>query len=286
MPDRTDLAAAALGATSLLATAAYAILVPTAFTNGLPNVASYLLLSVPVYSYAAYWSVSIRNALAAPLYRRQSLGIGLVTIAIWGVVLSFVLLPNGTSSPATYFLNFSAFDLLFIVLFYWIDASVRTSRRSDPLVRDTLYWSKIRIPLWIAIIVTTLIPLLILGYVGVTSNTTVLNQLNEGTFGGPVVTFALNVVTNFSVIIPICGIIYLPLIAARSKWNRNLRNHFLWFAPASVGVLLIFFGPSSGSTSLAGNLISGFLLVLVGYSLYRSAKALVPLNRVSSSPTD
>lgn len=257
-------------------------MVPNSFVSGVPSITSYLILSVPIFSYAAYWAFSIRRALAVHRYRRQALGIGLVVLAIWGAIAVFVLVPSSSSSVVAQFEQFAAFYLLFIVVFYWIDASVLTARRSDPLLRDTFYWSRIRIPLWIAIIVTTLIPLLILAYVGVTSDTVAFNQLNAGTFGGPMFQDFLNAVSNFSVVIPLCGIIYLPAIARRSKWDRSLRRHFIWFAPASVGLLLVFFGPSYGTSSFAGFMFHGVVLAIVGYTLYRSAKALVPINRLQA----
>jgi hypothetical protein len=285
MPDRADILAAALAAIGSLTSGVYLLLVPSAVDAGPPGTVVFLLLTVPIYPYAAYWALSIRHALAVPLYRRQAFGIGFVVLALWATIGAFVVLPSNASSPLVSFGQFFAFYFLFIVLFYWIDSSVLTSRRSDPLLRDTLYWSKIRIPLWIAIIITTLIPFSILGYIAITSDTTAFDQLGAGTFGGPVISLALIVITNFAIVIPICGIIYLPVIAVRLKWDKSLRRHFVWFAPASAGLLLIFFGPLSGSNSFAGNVINGLTLGIMGYSLYKSAKALVPLNRVSLTET-
>jgi hypothetical protein len=261
----------------------YAALVPNSFVSGSPSIETFLILTVPIYSYGAYWAFSIRHALAVRRYRRQALGIGLIVLAIWATVCVFVLIPSPSASPLPSFESFLAFYILFIVLFYWIDASVLTARRSDPLLRDVLYWSRIRIPLWIAIIVTSLIPLLVSAYIGIASDTTAFNQLNAGTFGGPVISLVLDVVTNFSVVILICGMIYLPASAIRSKWDRSLRGHFLWFAPASACLFFGFFGPTSGSSSFVAEVVGGLVLVIAGYTLYRSAKALVPLNTVSLS---
>ena len=226
-----------------------------------------------------YWAISISRALRVPLYRRQAFGVGFLVFAIWAVVAAFVLLGAIVSSPWEVFELFVAYYFRFIVLFYWIDASILASRRSDPLLRDTLYWSKVRIILWIAIVVTTLIPMAILGYTLLTSNNALFEQMTNGTLGGPVISNLLDgIVLNFPIVIPIVGLIYLPAISLRSKWDRSLRRHFIWFAPASLGVLLLFFGiPMPQSV---GQFVSPLLLVVMGYSLYRSAKALVPLNRV------
>jgi hypothetical protein len=282
LPDNPDVLAAVLAAVAFAATELCAVFVPGAIGPNGPSPALYLILTAPIFPYAAYWAFSIRHALAVPLYRRQAFGIGFVVLAAWAIIAVFVVVPTATTLFANV-VQFSAFYFLFIVLFYWIDSSVLASRRSDPLLRDTLHWSKIRVFLWIAIIITTAIPFLILGYISVTSSQALFDQLNSGTLGGADFSFLLNVVViNFPIVIPICGLIYLPAIALRAKWDRSLRRHFLWFAPASVAMLLIFFGPTSG-TGVFGEIVTPLVVVIMGYSLYRSAKALVPLSYVVSS---
>ena len=261
----------------------YAFLVPGANGPNGPSLPLYLILATPVTLYAAYWAFSIRRALRVHLYRRQAFGVGFLVLAIWGVLAVFIALGLNVSTPVATLEQFSAFYFLFFVLFYWIDSSVLASRRSDPLLRDTLQWSKVRIFLWASIIITTLIPFVILIDVLATSNSALFDQMNNGTIGGPVISNLLDgVVLNFPVVIPIVGLIYLPVISSRSKWDRNLRTHFIWFVPASLGLLLIFFGipvPES-----VGVILNPFVLIGMYYSLYRSAKALVPLNRVSLGP--
>lgn len=280
MLDRADLTGVIIAIVSFLVGISYTLVDPqTAFVSGIPTLPLYLILALPIFSYATYWAFSIRRALAVRTYRRQALGIGSVVVAVFCVIAVFVVVPAGSTLSAS-FIQFVAFDILFLVLFYWIDASVLACRRSDPLLRDVLYWLKIRIPLWFAILVTTAIPILILGYIALTSNVALFNQVNNGTFGGPIVEDALNFTANFSIVILICGIIYLPASALRSKWDKNLRRHFLWFAPTAAVLLLIFFGPLSGSKSLASGVLDSLLLLILGYSLYRSAKALVPLNKI------
>jgi hypothetical protein len=284
MPDRPDILAAVLAAVAFVVTEIYVIFVPGAIGPNGPSPALYLILTVLIFPYAAYWAFSIRHALAVPLYRRQAFGIGFIVLAVWAVLAVFVVVPTA-NTPLDTIEQFSAFYFFFIALFYWIDSSVLASRRSDPLRRDTLYWSKMRVLLWVAIIVTTAIPFLILGYAALASNQALTNQLNAGTFGGPVISVILfGIVFNFPVVIPICGLIYLPAIAMRAKWDRSLRRHFLWFVPPSVVMLFVFFGPSmGGGTSSADSIITPLSVVIMGYSLYRSAKALVPLNFVAPS---
>ena len=240
-------------------------------------------LSTPVSLYATYWAFSIRRPLRVHLYRRQAFGIGFLVLAIWVVLGVFISIGLNVSTPMATLEQFSAFYFLFFVLFYWIDSSVLASRRSDPLLRDTLQWSKVRIFLWASIIITTLIPLVILIDVIGTSNSALFDQMNNGTLGGPVISNLLGgVVLNYPIVIPIVGLIYLPVISIRSKWDRNLRMHFIWFVPASLGDLLIFFGiPVPESVSVV---LDPLILIGMCYALYRSAKALVPLHRVALGP--
>jgi hypothetical protein len=287
MPDKADIAAIILTLSSYAVTMVYAFSVPGAITQNGPSFPTYLILTVPIFTFAAYWAFDVRRALAVRIYRSQALGVGMLILAFWTTIAAFVLTPTNPSSFLPSLVQILAFSFLFIVLFYWIDASIRTARRSDPLLRDTFYWGKLRIVIWIGLIVSTVVPIAALLYVGFTANPSLTNQLNAGTFGGPVFSFILNnFLFNFPLAVPVVGIIYIPAIAVRAKWNRNLRNHFIWFAPVAAAVLLIFFGPIAGAPiDIVSLLVTGPLVVVTGYSLFRSAKALVSLNRISTSIT-
>jgi len=277
--DRADLTAAVLTAIGFFATAGYLSITPSAFTGNVPNLQVIILDTLPIYFYAGYWAFSIRHALAVPLYRRQALGIGFIVLAIWTSLAEFAGVPRSLSlriyAPLTTF----SFYFLFFVIFYWIDASVLASRRSDPLLRDTLYWSKVRIPPWIANFVIWGIPLLIIGYASIFGDITLLNEMNTGIFPNSIMGTLLGVIYNvLPLLVPISGLIYLPAIAVRSKWDRSLRRHFVWFAPV-VLFLFVFF--LNFPDSLVGHLVPGLIIAVTGFTLYKSAKLLVPLNRIS-----
>ena len=274
--------AAALAVATYAAAELYAFLSPGAIGPNGPSLPLYLILGTPVSLYAAYWAFSIRRALRVRLYRRQAFGIGFLVLALWGVLGWVIFLGPNVSTPSADLEQSFAFYFLFIALFYWIDASVLASRRSDPLLRDTLHWSRVRLVLWAGIIVTTVIPFVVLTYIVAASNSALFDQMNNGTFGNQAINFLLDgVVFNFPVVIPIAGLIYLPAISLRSKWDRSLRRHFVWFVPASLGILLIFF-PIPMPQS-ANQLVTPLILVVMCYALYRSAKALVPLNMISAT---
>ncbi len=233
-------------------------------------------------SYSAYWAFSIRKALASSLYRRQALGIGLV--AFFGE-LSFVAL----ALVAAYDLNsllkglvppsFQAYGLMVIAfevaLFYWIDSSILAARRSDPLLRDTFSWRRLRPLFWIL-------------FLGLEITSIVLPE-SAFTSGGLSSTAILLVYLPF--IIPVVsGVVILP-IAARRSGDATLRRHLIWFAFFVAGVFLsglpnfLELSTTQGfSPANAFPLSLTYLISLIAsYFIYRSVKSLAPLNKIPLS---
>jgi hypothetical protein len=270
MVDRADFTAILLVVAGSIAAAIFLVFVPQAFSSNGSVLAAvaFVVITAPIYSYAAYWAFGVRHALAFRFYRRQAFGIGVIVLAIWSTNAISAL--SGLVSLQIYsaLSNLTWYFLLF-TLFYWIDASVLASRRSDPLLRDTFHWSKLRIPLWIVDLLAIGVTLSLLGYSEITGNVTLLNQVNAGTFNNAI----LNFLSGFPLVLAIvCGIIFLSAIAVRAKWNKTLRRHFAWFA-----LFLIFlFG------ILGFNPAGPIVFVCAGFALYKSAKSLVPLNRIPS----
>ncbi len=276
MSDRADITAATL--TGVGYVAAFIMAISTKY-SGLPV---FLVATIPIFAYALYWALSIRHALAVPLYRRQALGIAFIVVAYWLTLGVFWVVPSTWPLAAYTVITNYSFYSLFIILFYWIDASILASRRSDPLLRDTLYWSKIRKSIWIVVAITWFIPLAVISYAGIAGDVSLMNDFNSGTFPNTELYLLLRIVYNLPILVLICGIIYLPAIAIRARWDQSLRRHFIWFAPTALGLLILFFG-IVGSLGSLGLYIGALIIVITGYTLYRSAKALVPLNRLSQS---
>ncbi|HZY94736.1 MAG TPA: hypothetical protein VFE98_07780 [Candidatus Bathyarchaeia archaeon] len=103
------------------------------------------LVVAGLFSYSAYWAFVTRRALQHGLYRRQALWVG--WMAVYFVALTTVL-----SLLLTFQINVLSINILggaligagFVVMFLWIDSTIRVARRSDPLSRDALRWSKLR----------------------------------------------------------------------------------------------------------------------------------------------
>jgi len=232
-----------------------------------------------VFLLASYEALAIRRALAVRLYRNQALGIGLVALAF--VVLSafqlsvLPFLPPNTGGPFGTPINYPFIYFTWLVLFYWIDASVRAARRSDPLLRDTLRWSQVRIVVWALVIGSIAVTSSIVLYLVVETGLSIFAQASLP-FGGPGAS-PLNFLTFFVPII--FGAVYLPVAALRSK-DPTLRRHLAWFGLGFlffVAILFLFNSPFPEIAQLA----QSEMVVSVGYFLYRSARSLVPLNRIS-----
>jgi hypothetical protein len=213
--------------------------------------------------YAAYWALGIRRALAVRLYRNQALGIGLVSLGFVGVVFGSTFAYQSAFAEVKDALQL----LVFIIMFYWIDASIRAGRRSDPLLRDTFHWKLVRLPLWV----------LIIGF---------YLALIFSAYLFPELVNAISVPTILLVFfIPVLsGALILPVVARRSK-DFTLRRHLQWFALLAVAYLVLLIGIFTifpAQTGLSPYIGWADLWFFVGgYFLYRSAKSLVPLNRIS-----
>jgi hypothetical protein len=268
MLDRADIAGIILVAAGLVAAIFFLLFTPSSFSNG--SAIPFIVSTGPIFCYAAYWAFSVRHALKVRLYRKQAFGVGVIVLALWSTVGIYGALQGLLSLQLFSALSTLTWYFLFLTLFYWIDSSVLASRRSDPLLRDTLYWSKLRIPLWTVEFFAIGVTFSVLSYAEITGNIALLNQLAVGTFDNAI----LNFVYGLPVVLGlVCGIVFLSAVAVRAKWDRTLRKHFGWFA---LFLLLAF-----GSIGNEPFLIGPISFLLAGFALYRSAKSLVPLNRIS-----
>jgi hypothetical protein len=215
--------------------------------------------SFALLSYALYWALAVRHALFIRLYRNQALGVGLVALAVllsvYGPFPS-ALFPYPSSTD-----NLFGFIIIFfaiLLIFFWIDSSIRAARRSDPLLRDILHWSKVRKVLW---------PLDI-GIVAILAVWIVLNLGNLLLF---LVPYLIDIAA---------GALFIPIAAKRSK-DPVLRKHFIWFGVFFLSLVPLFFGEVNFPNDVVSDLLVFGGLFLGGYALYRSARSLVPLNQIS-----
>jgi hypothetical protein len=220
------------------------------------TIIGYAFLDAPqifIFLFPAYWAFDIRRALAVRVYRNQALGIGLVSLA-------FLFLGIFISTSFSY-------NLSLIVIFYWLDASILAARRSDPLLRDTLRWSKLRSVVWAMNLIAIGV-----GAFFVVSKGDISYMPSDAIWG--------NVVVLPDFAIPILALVFLPLVARRSG-DSTLRRHIEWFG---VFAVLQFVAILGGATIIGGaSYFVGF--AFGGYCLFRSARSLAPINRLARQGT-
>ncbi len=206
-----------------------------------------------LFGYAIFWALNIRRALRVKLYRNQALGLAFVaaTALLFPGPAGYLLLNFGPSLMAV-----AVIYSPLLLIFYWIDASLRATRRSDPLLRDTLHWEKVRKILWPA-------DILVVGYLFILQSGLIPSE-NTVLFLVPYL---------FDIIL---GVIFLPIVARRSK-DRTLRRHFAWFGIFFLALVPVFLAGFTFPNDLQSVLQTFAGLLLGGFALYRGARSLAPL---------
>src|SRR5207245_11220005 len=100
------------------------------------------LIVAVTFSYATYWAFTIRRVLVHRLYRRQATWVG--RMGVYFVALSSFLtlaLSTGVSSLYVNVVRGLLIGSGFIVIFAWMDSTIRVARLYDSLLRATLRWS-------------------------------------------------------------------------------------------------------------------------------------------------
>lgn len=245
------------------------------------------LVVLLAFGYAAFWAFSVRRGLAVRLYRRQALGIGLVSITVaW-----FTFLFDGggyflSSAPDLVTdLQFTVFLLSLVPVFYWTDVSLLAVRSSDPLERDLFHWSRARVVLWGTLAVIALTIVAFDTYLGIYPQ--VLEEVANSSCafcppGTPGVVAPILILVVLGVPL-VAAALLLPFAARRSK-DITLRRHLKWFGMAIVFVVLffvvVFFLPQANpdsSSNLLAEPVAVLLFAASGYCLYRSARAVTPI---------
>jgi hypothetical protein len=217
-------------------------------------------LVVAVFLYAAYWAFTIRRVLLTPLYRREAFWVGAMGIYFvgLGVFLAIALTLQLNDLPVN-LLGAFIFAFGFTLIFFWVDSTIHIARRSDPLFRDTLRWSKLRYVFWIV------------------------------TIGGAIGAFITSITSGFVSATPFGGALLFGAIALLLSGRRSadvtLRGHLRWTG------LCIFIEWLVGQTvqTLSQRLTDPYLaqsltwpIVLAGaYCLYRGARSLAPVGHMA-----
>jgi hypothetical protein len=204
----------------------------------------------------------------SPLYRNRALWVGAVGTFFALLVLSAILI--GTFASANRFLILFQFGLTnfgAILVFGWIDSNVRVARRSDPLRRNTLHWTKLRILIW-GILSIALVGGLVSAFVSDINNVSSLAGLGGAFLESPFTPAAA------------FGIVALAISRRRIN-DVTLRRHIKWLVFFVLILLfatrLVEYSPSSLSTV---GFIGILLLACGAYFLYMAARSLSQLDHL------
>jgi hypothetical protein len=241
-----------------------------------------------VLAYTAYWALVIRRSLMVQLFRRQALWTGAIAAiytGLFSVAFTFLLIIHSSSSLLDFIVSVSQ-DIGIIMIFAWIDTSVKIARRSDPLLRDTLSWSKLRILLW-----TIIIGAFISTYYFSISSALAGGSLSNA----PSLPLLISLVTALATPF-VSGLVVLPISAARSK-DPIFRRHLKWFSifvivlgtTVWLAVSAIFQGSVTGFIDIIEvigkvpvlNEVTFLVIIIASCALYQSARSLAPINRLT-----
>lgn len=222
---------------------------------------------VAIFSYGAYWAFQVRSALVSRLYRNRALWVGAVGTFLALLVLSDIIIGSLNSvDPYLSLFQFSIGYLGAALTFAWVDTTLILARKSDPLQRNTLHWSKLRIVVWLGL------TLAIAG--GLAS--AILTRANYFmTPTGPQGAFLYGPYGGYAIFsVP-------ALIKSRGRaGDIVLRRHLRWL---TLFVVVLFFTSSliNNPSSSIPRTIGAFLLIVDAYCLYKAARSLAPLSHVS-----
>jgi hypothetical protein len=221
---------------------------------------------------ASYRAFEVGRRLAVRLYRYRAFTVG----AIAAYFVFGLLVGNfyGSQIPTFPLALFSV--SLIIPTLFWLDATVRVARRSDPYERDSLHWTKLRYLLVAGLVVATGVvlakaPIVLIIGVGVGIPTAAPIEYQ-------VLGFSIYGVSLF------VSAVLLVISALRSK-DKTLQNQLKWFAlyPASVLVGLVQFGlinylfsssPADSQLKILAIFVIYILIAFGGFCLYKSTKSL------------
>jgi len=251
------------------------------------------IATAAVFIYGAYWAFAIRGVLVGRIYRNQALWLGALFITAL-IASDAVLLPSSDNPSIAAIVRFLAYGPWpILVVFEFLDSTIPVLRRSDPLLRSILHWKLLRVVIWCVLVFTTIFAAYATIYLSTcfsTANTPACINAAMGSSGW------LEAVLGFwggyywvdASLVLILGIAGLLIVAIRSS-DRVLRRSLMWLGAGLLCVpCLVLVSAVEGVIGLSyydmiysyGIIPWNAVAILLGYTLYKSARSLTPLNRL------
>jgi hypothetical protein len=212
-----------------------------------------------IFLLAAYRSFAVGDALAGTLYRRRALWTGGVALVVGWYALQQAFLEYLLPAPTTFVPSLYQYLYYFvlvlvgsIVIFAWIDSTIRVALDLDFLHRDALRWKGLRKYVWALIIV--------------------------GSVGGGLATSNLQFI--------IFGILYAILFAyfagvlirsGQRVHQTTMKAYSRW-----LGLILLSLIFEIGTGTAIGFNVN-FPLILAAYCMYRAATSLSKSRRMAAA---
>jgi len=226
------------------------------------------VIDAGIFGFGAYWAWEFRSAFASPLYRRQALWVAAIAsyFAVYFVVVATTMMLGvgplaGTAVPR---IAASMFVYLGVTMFFiWIDSTVKLARRSDPLRRDTLSWSKLRWFFGLLVVIGTFFALVETPAYSFTQATPIFGPIGVTLLVGAAVLY----------------------VSGRRSGDPLLKAHLRWFGyfAAILWVTSVIEGSSLARSAAASPLVDAVSYAafwISAYFLYRSARDIAPLSPV------
>jgi hypothetical protein len=231
------------------------------------------VIPAAIFLFDSYWSFEIRKALASPIYRSHALWQGAVNIMV--ALAIFATYTSGLFVSTLLVVFYTAF---FVVVFAFIDSTIKVARRSDPLLRPILRWDTIRMAGWCSI-----------------GALTIVNVVSYLVYPNLASSLIASILGNLFIAIPF--VIGGPaiLIGARRSADPILRSNLKWLGLAiviSIGLEVVSAIESSLGLSnfqiyySYAALPTGLFYILMGYAFYKSARSLAPVSRLPLDETE
>ncbi|MDA4127663.1 MAG: hypothetical protein OK452_10775 [Thaumarchaeota archaeon] len=218
------------------------------------------------YGYVTYAALAIRRTIAGGVYRKQALGLALV--AVLYALNATTSYYSSLTLDIYSLLGFLSFPLAFVMIFYWVDKSALAARLTDPLLRDTLHWSKVRYLIWTINISAVIISFAYTVYIG---------QLVLGSLSTNPPLFLLVIFLSPAYLSVSSGAVVL-FVAVRRTADRTLKKHLEWFGFYLVFIFVLGGLVGNGLSIYSvewSNLFGGAANAAGAFFLYKSAKSLI-----------
>jgi hypothetical protein len=220
------------------------------------------LVAIGIFLFGTYRAFAIGKVLVRGTYRNRALWSG-------GTMIGLVLLIIASNLPPSNPLSPLSFLVIMVVLFAFVDSSIKVAQEMDFFHRSLLGWGRLRKPAYVILIGISLVGML--GFIFAPTNS---------------VLSGVGVLLWFSV--GAGSIAYgaaALLIGARRTPDRSMQRFVRMLGMAIICMVLFFtiwlpFTPFSVTVQDLGSLISELFLPAAAYYLYLAVMSLSPVGHV------